>query len=294
MKFTILSPALAFMMWGSWNHCLGQGPIKKVYVAEFQAIRGVSPDLLTSFTNDFELILMEGRQFDVLERRSLDRLVAHARNEMRASTVRELASSTVDLLKRQGAQAVIFGEVDDDKESGEVVIYATLERFDSKKEWKRSVSFRRSLRDDRESRIAALRKLIPQPVAENPDVVAIHELRWKYQNAMNTMISTGDMTAIINLSVDKHNSISDAQRREMDELRRLVPMRLQQTQARAVFAIDEWRIQSIDNDQAAVAIQTTISGEEMGRPMEPKKQTGIVKLAKVKGEWLMATGGNVR
>lgn len=135
--------------------------VKKVYVADFLPIRRVPDDLLVSLTNEFELVLVESQRYDVLERRTLDRLAQHARNEIHASNVRELGTGVIDVLRRQGAQGVIFGEVDDDAESGELVVYVTLENFDSQKEWKRSISLKRGLRNDRESRLAALRRLLP-------------------------------------------------------------------------------------------------------------------------------------
>lgn len=151
--------------------CSAQEAVTKVYVAEFQGIRGMTRELLTGFTNDFELVLMETGTYEVLERRRLDRLVQHARNEMTATTVRELTTGMSDALKRQGAQGVIFGEIDDDTDSGEIVIYATLERFDSRKEWKRSVSLKRGLKADRESRLDALRKIVKRP-GKNSDMLS--------------------------------------------------------------------------------------------------------------------------
>jgi hypothetical protein len=125
---------------------------------------------------------------------------------------------------------------------------------------------------------------------ENPDRLALKEFKWKFQNAMNTWASTGDMAAILNLSVDKHNAVSWQQQQQMEEMRRLWPLLMAQRGASMSVTITSWEPESIDGDEASVLYQVNFRGQEMGR-IEENQQKGRMKLAKIRGEWLMASGG---
>ncbi len=72
------------------------------------------------------------------------------------------------------AEGVIFGEVTDDKESGEIIVTATLESFDSVKHWKRFASMKRGLLRDNSSRQNAVNQLIGGSVHSNSREVAVH------------------------------------------------------------------------------------------------------------------------
>ena len=93
----------------------------RVYVAPFSANRPLDRQLLASVTNEFETALISSGCFDVLERRDLDRLLAQIRNERDLTTIRDLGVEATGQLRGRGATTVVFGEVDDDFNSGEII-----------------------------------------------------------------------------------------------------------------------------------------------------------------------------
>src|SRR5262245_55480542 len=107
------------------------GPSKiKLYVALFNADRAMDGKTLTSITNDVETALLYSGCVVILERRTLDRLLEQILNERRLSTVRDLGLDATRELRGEGATAVMFGEIDDDVNSGEIIVRAQIEQFD--------------------------------------------------------------------------------------------------------------------------------------------------------------------
>lgn len=118
----------------------------------------------------------------------------------------------------------------------------------------------------------------------------INEFKWKFLSAMNAWASTGDITALLNLSVEKYNAMSDAQRQQMQQMAEVWPRMLAERRASIHVTIDEWEVIAVNGDEASVRHVLTFGGQENGVQRE-EKQRGILKLAKIRGEWLLAAGG---
>lgn len=131
----------------------------KVYVAPFTLRGNLDPRVALSFTKEFETALVRQACYDVLERIDVDQLVKQARNEHNIATVNDLGRDITGKLHLQGATAVIFGEVDDDLNSGEVVFIAKMEYFNSTIAWERASSLRRGLVNDVASRAVPVKQL---------------------------------------------------------------------------------------------------------------------------------------
>ncbi len=138
---------------------ISQSGRKKVYVAPFTARGALSQELLDSFTDEFETLFIDAGCYEVLERRDLDQLLRQIRNERGLTTIRDLGISAAQV-QGTGATAVVFGVINDDVNSGEVVLSVKMEYFDSTIAWKNQESLQRGRREDRASRLEAIRRLI--------------------------------------------------------------------------------------------------------------------------------------
>lgn len=121
-------------------------PSRKVYVWEFQS-NIKDPVLIDNVTDEFETALQATGRYSLIERRLLGRLMNRRANEV--TDMSNLGENDSKLLKGQGAQAVFFGNIFNDVDSGTVRITVTLESFDGSIEWKKAVKMRPpELRDD--------------------------------------------------------------------------------------------------------------------------------------------------
>ncbi len=133
-----------------------------VYVWDFTT-RDLRENGVTSkFTYDFELALVEKGQssFRVLERRNLASLIAQIDHEKAIHDVLGISESTLKNLKAQEATLVIFGQVFDDVDSGEVQVTVTFQAFDGTKVLVKSASLSRGLVNDAKSRKAAMEGMV--------------------------------------------------------------------------------------------------------------------------------------
>jgi len=137
-----------------------QSAKQKVYVAPFSSRGKLDSGLAVSFTSEFERALIHTQCYDVLERNEIDQLVKQARNERNIATINDLGRDITGKLHIQGATAVIFGEVDEDSNSGEVVFIAKMEYFNSTIAWERASSLSKGLVYNPASRIGPVRQLI--------------------------------------------------------------------------------------------------------------------------------------
>jgi hypothetical protein len=138
---------------------LQQSVKPKVYVAPFTLRGNLDPKIAASITSEFERAMVRQTCYEVLERIDVDQLVKQARNERSIATVTDLGKDITGKLRLQGANAVIFGEADEDVNSGEVVFIAKMEYFNSTIAWERASSLSRGLVYDRSSRITPIKKL---------------------------------------------------------------------------------------------------------------------------------------
>lgn len=130
-----------------------------VVVWDFATRDGRKTDTTASLTAEFEEALSQKGKYAVLERRSFDRLRAVIANEKALQDIGEISSAGSTELRKLGVSVVIFGEMYDDVESGEVSITVTFQDFKGQKLLIKSVLMRRGLLRDaasRRERLAAL------------------------------------------------------------------------------------------------------------------------------------------
>jgi len=125
---------------------------ENVVVWDFASRDGEKDKTTESLTYEFEEALSENCSYDVLERRKLDRLQAVIKNEKALQDIGELTAGGSTELKRLGASLVVFGEVYDDVDSGEVIVTVTFQDFKGKKVLIRSIPLRRGLLRDSATR----------------------------------------------------------------------------------------------------------------------------------------------
>lgn len=133
-----------------------------VVVWDFATRGGEKNKTTESFTNEFEEALIQNCTYTVLERRNLDRLQAVIQNEKALQDIGQITSGGSTELKRLGASLVVFGEIYDDVESGEITVTVTFQDFKGKKVLIKSVQMRRGLLRDSASRRESMAALAGQ------------------------------------------------------------------------------------------------------------------------------------
>jgi hypothetical protein len=135
-----------------------------VYVAPFISRNVIDAEVLSSFRDLFEeafgAAFTHTGVYKVLNREIIEKIVAESQNEAGLASVDELNSRVKARLRVATADGFIFGEVTDDKDSGEVIVEVKLQSFDSVLWWNKSVSIKRGLIRDRSSRKAAMEQLV--------------------------------------------------------------------------------------------------------------------------------------
>lgn len=150
----------------------------RCYVWDFTMRDGTRNNLTRQLTVEFEEKLTQKKICKVLERRNYARLVAHKDNEKSILRLEGVSKATVDMLKANDANTVVFGEVYDDISSGFYKVTVTLQSFDNTKNvW--SVSFSRGLVLDSKSREEAMEKLV-QLIADDNNAGEREANRKKY------------------------------------------------------------------------------------------------------------------
>lgn len=130
-----------------------------VYVWDFGTRDSKKTSLTKNFTEEFEGALIRANCCVILERRNYDRLMAQKNNEIAIMSIEGIAESSVITLKTLEANAVIFGEIYDDVESGEVKITATVQAFDGKNLARENAKISRGRRLDTTSREKIMQEL---------------------------------------------------------------------------------------------------------------------------------------
>jgi hypothetical protein len=138
----------------------GDTPPTRVYVWDFNTRDSLEKtDLPNKLTYEFEEALFNCKGFQVLERRRMDRLIDHAKNER---SVSQVSSNDLATLTIRGAQLIAFGDVFDDRESGQVKVTVTLENFEGEKKMIVSALMQRGLVNDAASRTKAMKSLVEE------------------------------------------------------------------------------------------------------------------------------------
>ena len=133
---------------------------KAVYVWEFVTRDRQKTELTDKLTHDFEAALIQHGHFTVLERRDIDRLIAQRDNERAILDILEVSHPTREQLEARRADMILFGEVFDDVDSGQIAVTITLQEFDGTKRLKKPILLPRGKRLDAASRQAAMAELV--------------------------------------------------------------------------------------------------------------------------------------
>lgn len=135
-----------------------------VYIAPFTSRSGIDKDVLSSlrdqFEESFEQTFGSKGAYEILNRQTVEKILAEAGNEEALTSVGEIKPKAEDDLRLAKANGVIFGEVTDDKVSGEVIVSVKLQSFDSHFFWNHSVAMTRGKIYDFSSRKAAMEQLV--------------------------------------------------------------------------------------------------------------------------------------
>ena len=105
----------------------------RCYVWDFAMRDGKRTNLAGQLTVEFEEKLARKKICTVLERRNYARLIAHKDNEKSILRLEGVSKATVDMLKANDANTVVFGEVYDDVVSGSYKITVTFQDFSGTK-----------------------------------------------------------------------------------------------------------------------------------------------------------------
>ena len=157
---TLMLAVLLSLVLPFWMN--GQTPKERVYVWDFVDNNGQQTELTDRITSEFEEALIQAKCYQVVERRNVDKLLAHIKNEKAIAELDDLSKKSQGEVKKiTNAQIVVFGKVDDDVASGEYKITVTFQHFDSSKEVK-SIRIKRGRILDIESREEAMNKLVKE------------------------------------------------------------------------------------------------------------------------------------
>ena len=168
----LLLPTIIALFCGTFA-AFGQGKtLPAVYVWDFADRTLQKTELTANFTHDFEAALLQfgGSNYRVIERRQFDRLQGQADNEAKIASMAQLSPATIEALKTQKAEQVIFGEVYDDVSSGQVSITVTFEDFSGQKKLIKSTLMTKGLVNDASTRAAAMEKLVKEIAARQVSV----------------------------------------------------------------------------------------------------------------------------
>ena len=131
-----------------------------VYVWDFNVSNDSLTKFGTSFTNDFESQLVNLEKFVVLERRRFDRIMAHQDMENQISDIRNMSSNSKDNLVANRADAVFFGALIFDEDSGEFEITITLQDLEGIKLKQGNIVFKKGIIYDNANRKSVVADLL--------------------------------------------------------------------------------------------------------------------------------------
>lgn len=156
----LVIPALALAVLATRSHAqTATTQRENVYVWPFVQ-KGKDKDLAGHLTREFEQALTDDSEFDVLERGKLSRLFSQLQNEPVILDILDLPQEARKQLKAKQADMVVFGEVHDDQNSGEVIVTVVFQDFSGHQRLAKSEKFTRGKRLDPDSRRQAMQKLV--------------------------------------------------------------------------------------------------------------------------------------
>jgi hypothetical protein len=151
-----------------------------VVVWDFATRDGKRTDVTASLTIEFEEALGQKNAFRVIERRKIAQLQEVISNEKMLRDIGQISKTGAAELKKFGANVVVFGEVFDDIDSGDVTVTVSFQNFAGEKLLIKSVLMRRALIRDatsRRERMNALVESISGVTASSPTVDNVHRIQ---------------------------------------------------------------------------------------------------------------------
>jgi hypothetical protein len=136
--------------------------ILSVYVWDFEANSEDLKELSGWLTDDFEREIIESGRYKVLERRNFNRVMAHQRLESRISAVENLNAADMENLKAIEAEAVFFGELKFDSDSGEYEVSVILQKMDGELLRNSSILIKKAMIRDNTSRKEYMESLVQE------------------------------------------------------------------------------------------------------------------------------------
>jgi len=177
-----------------------------IYVWDFGTRNGEKNELTANLTNEFEEVLIQSKRCVVLERRNYDRLLAQKDNERAILKIEGISPTTLNNLKAHQANTVVFGEVYDDVESGQIKVTVVFQKFDGVKLTQQSILFSRGKRLDAESRKNAMQELARQiygreePIKNNPSSTEkphfTQNTRWFKASVTKVLVNSGNQVVM--------------------------------------------------------------------------------------------------
>ena len=157
MLIAVLAVIMLFFF--AVNCSAAHGGQYKLYVWEFGTRDGSRNELTASLTREFEEALMKESCVVVLERRNYDKLMSQKDTEKAIMAIDGISDYSLRNLKTIEASGVIFGEVYDDVQSGEIKVTARVQKFDGQNMAFDSVRLSRGRRFDAASRERSMDEL---------------------------------------------------------------------------------------------------------------------------------------
>jgi hypothetical protein len=133
-----------------------------VYVWDFDVNSEELMELGGWLTDDFERELIASGKYKVLERRNFNRVRAHQRLESRISAVESLNTVDMDNLKAIEADAVFFGELKYDSDSGEYEVSVMLQKMNGELLRNSSILIKKAMIRDNTSRKEYMESLVEE------------------------------------------------------------------------------------------------------------------------------------
>ena len=148
-----------------------------VAVWGFKTRNGKENQTTKNLTLEFEEALAQSINYNVLERRNSDQLLAVINTEKSIKTVQQLSSNSVEALKKLSLDEIIFGEVYDDISSGDISVTITFEKLNGQKLVIKSILMRRGLIFDQRSRRSKMLQLVQSLQQESVDEMVEQTLK---------------------------------------------------------------------------------------------------------------------
>ena len=133
---------------------------KNIAIWDFKNRDGSESQTSKNLTIEFEEALIQSKEYNILERRNSDRLLAIIQAEKSIGKILDISDDNIDELKALSLDMVVFGEVFDDVNSGEISIRVTFEELNGNKVKVKSVLMRRGLIFDQRSRRSKMEELV--------------------------------------------------------------------------------------------------------------------------------------